>query len=47
MQGENPHLSVGWGIQDTEFDKGFTKGMLTKTLRRKNGGGQGDPDPLI
>ena len=39
--------TLGVGTQDTDFNKGFTKGMFTKNLRRRNGGGQGDPDPLI
>ena len=39
--------TLGGGTQDTDFNKGFTKGMFTKNLRRRNGGGQGDPDTLI
>ena len=40
--------TLGGGTQDTDFNKGFTKGMFTKkNLRRRNGGGQGDPDPLV
>ena len=39
--------TLGGGTQDTDFNKGFTKGNFTKNLRRRNGGGQGDPDPLI
>ena len=35
------------GTQDTDFNKGFTKGNFTTNLRRRNGGGQGDPDTLI
>ena len=35
------------GTQDTDFNKGFTKGIFTENLRRRNGGGQGDPDPLM
>ena len=37
----------GGGTQDTDFNKKFTKGMFTKNLRRRNGGCQGDPDPLM
>ena len=39
--------TLGGGTQDTDFNKGFTKGNFTKNLRRRNGGGQGDPDPLM
>ena len=39
--------TLGGGTQDTDFNKGFTKGMSTKKNRRRNGGSQGDPDPLI
>ena len=39
--------TLGEGTQDTDFNKGFTKGNFTKILRRRNGGCQGDPDPLI
>ena len=39
--------TLGGGTQDTDFNKGFTIGMFTTNLRRRNGGGQGDPDPLI
>ena len=39
--------TLGGGTQDTDFNKGFTEGIFTKNLRRRNGGGQGDPDPLI
>ena len=38
--------TLGGGTQDTDFNKGFTKGIFTNNLRRRNGGGQGDPDPL-
>ena len=38
--------TLGGGTQDTDFNKGFTKGIFTKDLRRRNGGRQGDPDPL-
>ena len=34
------------GTQDTDFNKGFTTEMFIKNIRRRNGGGQGDPDPL-
>ena len=39
--------TLGGGTQDTDFNKGFTKGKFTKNIRRTNGGGQGDPDPLM
>ena len=39
--------TLGGGTQVTDFDKGFTKGIFTKDLRRRNGGCEGDPDPLI
>ena len=39
--------TLGGGTQDTEFNKGFTKGFFTKNIRRRNGGGQGDSDPLM
>ena len=39
--------TLGGGTQDTDFNKGFTKGIFTKILRRRNGGGQEDPDPLM
>ena len=39
--------TLGGGTQDTDLNKGFTKGMFTNNLRRRNGGCQGDPDPLI
>ena len=39
--------TLGGGTQDTDFNKGFTKGIFTKNIRRRNGGCQGDPDPLI
>ena len=35
------------GTQDTDFDKGFTKGIFTKKYSAKKWGGQGDPDPLM
>ena len=31
----------------TDFYKGFGEGLITKTLRRRNGGGQGDYDPIM
>ena len=37
----------GGGTQVDDFTKGFTKGISEKNLRRRNGGGQGDPDPLV
>ena len=39
--------TLGGGTQDTDFNKGLTKGIFTKNLRRRNGRGHGDPDPLI
>ena len=39
--------TLGGGTQDTDFDKGFTKGIFTTNLRRRNGGCQGDPGPLM
>ena len=39
--------TLGGDTQDTDFNKGFTKGIFTTNLRRRNGGGQGDPDPLL
>ena len=38
---------MGGGSQDTDFNKGFTKGIFTKIFGEEMGGGQGDPDPLI
>ncbi len=38
--------TLGGGTQDTDLNKGFTKGFFTTNLRRRNGG-QGNPDPLI
>ena len=39
--------TLGGGTQDTDFKKGFTKGILTKKYSAKKWGGQGDPDPLM
>ena len=39
--------TLGGGTQDTDFNKGFTIGFFTTNLRRRNGRGQGVPDPLI
>ena len=39
--------TLGGGTQDTDFKKGFTKGIFPKHIRRRNGGGQGDPDPPV
>ena len=39
--------TLGGGTQDTDFNQGFTKGNFTTNLRRRNGGCQGDPDPLM
>ena len=36
--------ALGGGTQDTDFNKGFTKGFFTRKLRRRNGGGQRDPE---
>ena len=32
------------GTQDTDFNKGFTRGMFTKTFGEYFGGGQGNPE---
>ena len=37
----------GGGTQVDDFTDGFTKGIIDKILRRRNGEGQGDPDPLV
>ena len=37
----------GGGTQVDDLVKGFIKGNFTKNLRRRTGGGQGDPDPLV
>ena len=39
--------SKGGGTQVDDCTKGFSKGFVDKILRRRNGGGQGDPDPLV
>ena len=39
--------TVGGGTQVADFTRGFIKGKITKNLRRRNGGCQGDPGPLI
>ena len=39
--------TIGGGTQVADFTRGFSKGKITKNLRRRNRGGQGDPDPLI
>ena len=39
--------ALGADTQVTDFDKGFTTGIVTKLLRRRNWGGQGGPDPLM
>ena len=39
--------TIGGGTQVDDFNKGFSKGFFDKILRRRNGGGQGDPDPLV
>ena len=39
--------ALGGATQDTDFNKGFTKEFFTTNLRRRNGGGQGDPDLLM
>ena len=38
--------TLGGGTQDTDFNKGFTKGIL-QTIFGEEMGGQGDPDPLM
>ena len=38
--------TISGGTQDTDFNKGFTKGNFNKTSSAKKWGGQGDPDPL-
>ena len=37
----------GGGTQADDFIKGFINGFFEEILRRRNLGGQGDPDPLI
>ena len=37
----------GWGTQVDDFTKGCSKESFTKHVRRRNGGGQGDPDLLM
>ena len=39
--------TLGGGTQDTDFNKGFTKGILEKIFGEEMEGGQGDPDPLM
>ena len=39
--------TIGGGTQVDDFNKGISKGFFDKILRRRNGGGQGDPDPLV
>ena len=40
-----PHR--GGGTQVADFTRGFSRGNFTKILRRRNRGGQEDPDPLM
>ena len=53
-----PQLGLAWGLslpeeiyrggtQVDDFNKGKLGRIFTKFLRRRNGGGQGDWDPLI
>ena len=37
----------GGDTQVDDFTKEFSKGFVHKILRRRNGGGQGYPDPLV
>ena len=39
--------TIGGGTQDTDFNKGIIGRIFTKFLRRRNGGCQGDPGPLV
>ena len=41
--------TLGGGTQDTDFNKGFTKGFFTTNLRRRNGvsGGPRPPYKII
>ena len=39
--------TIGGGTQVDDFTKEFSKGKFTTNIRRRNRGGQGDPDPLI
>ena len=39
--------TIGGGTQVADFTRGFIRGKFTKHIRRRNGGGQGDPDPLM
>ena len=39
--------TIGGGTQVDDFVKGFSQGNNSKSHRRRNRGGQGDPDPLI
>ena len=38
---------IGGGTQVDDFTKGFIEGKKAKHIRRRNVGGQGDPDPLM
>ena len=37
--------TIGGGTQVDDLTKGFSKGNVTKDLRRRNGGGSGGPRP--
>ena len=37
----------GGGTEVDDLTKGFSKEHFTQNIRQRNGGGQGDPDPLI
>ena len=39
--------AIGGGTQVADFTRGFIRGKHTNNLRRRNRGGQGDPDPLM
>ena len=39
--------SMGGGTQVADFTRGFIRGIFTTNIRRRNRGGQGDPDPLM
>ena len=37
--------TIGGGTQVDDFTKGFSKGQLSKNIRRRNGGVRGTPTP--
>ena len=39
--------NLGGVTKDTDFNKGFTKGIFANIFGEEMGGGQGDPDPLM